>query len=149
MEQNVQREFDKIKARLSPEEERGRVDIKYRNTSGKHVIVELKRPSVKINHYDLLNQVKKYRNALRKLLRKSEKNEPIEVVCIVGESHEDWDDPEGLEQAKTTMAAENARLVFYQKLIEDAEQNYQAYLDKSKELGRIYNIVQSIDIEFE
>ena len=149
MEQNVQREFDKIKAKLSPEEKRGRVDIKYRETSGKHVIIELKRPSVKITHYELLNQVKKYRSALQKLLRKAKRNEPIEVVCIVGESHADWDDPEGLEQAKTTMAAEDTYLVFYHQLIEDAEQNYQAYLDKNKELSRIYNIVQSIEMELD
>ena len=149
MEQNVQREFDKIKAKLSTEEKRGRIDIKYKETSGKHVIVELKRPGVKISHYDLLKQVRKYRGALRKLLRTVDRNEPIEVVCIVGASHEDWDDPEGLEEAKGTMSAENVRLVFYRKLIEDAERNYQAYLDKNKELGRIYNIVQSIEMEMD
>ncbi|MCY3551262.1 MAG: hypothetical protein OXH39_12450 [Candidatus Poribacteria bacterium] len=81
------------------------------------------------------------------MLRRADRNEPIEVVCIVGESHEDWDDPEGLEQAKTTMAAENAHLVFYRQLIDDAERNYQAYLDKNKELGRIYNIINSIDTD--
>lgn len=145
MEESVQNEFDKFEAGLSEEEKRGRIDIKYRKTSGKHVIVELKRPGVKINHYDLLKQVKKYKSALRKLLRSVGRNEPIEVVCLVGESREDWDDPDGIEQAKTTMAAENARLVFYNQLIEDAYESYQVYTKKNKELSRIYNIVQSIE----
>ena len=149
MEESVQNEFDKLEVGLSKEEKRGRIDIKYRKTSGKHVIVELKRPGVKINHYDLLKQVKKYKNALRKLLRSADRNEPIEVVCIVGESHEDWEDPEGLEQAKTTMAAENARLVFYNQLIEDAYESYRVYTKKNKEQGRIYNIVQSIEMELD
>ena len=147
MEESVQNEFDKLEADLSNEEKRGRIDIKYRKTSGKHVIVELKRPGVKINHYDLLKQVKKYKNALRKLLRAANRNEPIEVVCIVGESHEDWEDLEGIEQAKTTMAAEDARLVFYNQLIEDAYESYQVYTKKNKKLGRIYNIINSINTD--
>ena len=144
MEESVQNEFDKVEAGLSKEEKRGRIDIKYRKTSGKHVIVELKRPGVKINHYDLLKQVKKYKSALRKLLRSVGRDEPIEVVCLVGESQEDWDDLEAIEQAKTTMAAENARLVFYNQLIEDAYESYRVYTKKNKELGRIYNIINSI-----
>ena len=149
MEESVQNEFDKLEAGLSKEEKRGRIDIKYRKTSGKHVIVELKRPGVKINHYDLLKQVKKYKKALRKLLRAADRDEPIEVVCLVGESHEDWDDPEGIEQAKTTMAAENVRLVFYNQLIEDAYESYQVYTKKNNKQGRIYNIVQSIEMELD
>ena len=147
MEESVQNEFDKLEADLSNKEKRGRIDIKYRKTSGKHVIVELKRPGVKINHYDLLKQVKKYKNALRKLLRAADRDDPIEVVCLVGESRADWEDLEGIEQAKKTMAAEDARLVFYNQLIEDAYESYKVYTQKNRELGRIYNIINSIDTD--
>ena len=42
MEMSVGKMFKDIKATLSKEERRGRVDIKYKKTSGKHVIIELK-----------------------------------------------------------------------------------------------------------
>lgn len=43
MEQNVQKEFAQLDAGLTNDEKKGRFDIKYKMTSGKHVIIELKR----------------------------------------------------------------------------------------------------------
>lgn len=43
MEERVKTEFDKIDAKLTEEEKSGRIDLKYTTTSGKHVVVELKR----------------------------------------------------------------------------------------------------------
>ena len=149
MEQNVQREFARIKARLSTEEERGRVDIKYRMTSGKHVIIELKKADRILSHNTLLDQVEKYGNALRKLLRAANKNEPVETICIVGKRLRQWEDAEQEDRSRRTMAQQDVRVVLYNELIGDADRNYQAFLDKNEEAGRIYNIVQSIEMEFE
>ena len=44
METRVGTIFEEIGAGLSDEEKNGRIDIQYRHTSGKHIIVELKRP---------------------------------------------------------------------------------------------------------
>ena len=147
MEQNVQREFDNLDARLSltAKEERGRFDIKYKMTSGKHVIIELKRASRILSHTNLLDQVEKYGDALRQLIRASDKNEPVEIVCIVGKPLEQWSDAEREERSRRMMAEQNVRVVLYDELIENAYRSYQAYLDKNKEAGRIYNIVQSIE----
>lgn len=149
MEQSVQKEFDKLDADLSCEEKRGRFDIKYKMTSGKHVIIELKRAGRKLDQYDLLKQVTKYGNALRKLLRAAEKSEPVEIICIVGKPLAQWgdEDANSKEQSKKVMAADNVRVVLYDELIEDAYRSYQAYLDKNKEVGRIYNIIQSIEMD--
>ena len=46
LEQSVTTTFEKISDRLSEEEKKGRLDIRYKKTSGKHVIIELKRGSV-------------------------------------------------------------------------------------------------------
>ncbi|HAI6717187.1 TPA: ATP-binding protein, partial [Escherichia coli] len=43
MESRVNQEWDKIDAGLSEEEKKGRMDIKYRSSAGKHIIIELKR----------------------------------------------------------------------------------------------------------
>ena len=78
MEQTVQKEFEELDAKeiLTDPELNGRYDIKYKMTAGKHVIIELKRADRTLDHNDLLKQVEKYGEALRKLIRATGKNEP-------------------------------------------------------------------------
>lgn len=147
MEQSVQKEFAELDADLGLEEKRGRFDIKYKMTSGKHVIIELKRADRVLDQYDLLKQVEKYGEALRKLVRATGKNEPVEIVCIVGRPLSQWTDPEREERAKRTMAEQNVRVVLYDQLIEDAYRSYQAFLDKNREAGRVYRLIRNIEHE--
>ena len=150
MEQTVKKEFDKVYAELSLDEKRGRYDIKYKKTSGKHVIIELKRADRKMDDSELMRQGDKYRTALQKLLDKTNAgDEPIEVVCIVGEKLRQWTTPREQEMSRISLSAKGIRVVLYQELINDAYRNYQEYLDKNKEAGRIYNIVQSIEMELD
>ena len=147
MEQNVKIEFNKLDAKLTAEEQRGRFDIKYKMTSGKHVIIELKRARRKLEDFELQGQVDKYRNALRKLIQETGKNEPIEVICIVGERLKQWETSEQEEESKRSLAAKNVRVVLYGELIEDAYRTYQAFLEKNKEAGRVYQLIKDIDTE--
>ena len=147
MEQNVQSEFAKLDAGLTAEEKQGRYDIKYKMTSGKHVIIELKRADRRLDQYDLLKQVEKYGEALRKLVQAIGKNEPVEIVCIVGEPLTQWADAEQKERSRRTMAEQNVRVVLYNELIEDAYRSYQAFLDKNREAGRVYRLIQNIETD--
>ena len=145
MEQNVKTEFDKLDAKLTEEEQKGRFDIKYKMTSGKHVIIELKRAGRELNDYELMGQVDKYRTALQKLLEEIGKEEPIEIVCIVGKLLKQWTNAREREISKRTLAEKSIRVVLYQELIEDAYRTYQAFLNKNKEAGRVYQLIQNID----
>ena len=148
MEQNVKTAFDEIDAnQLTDDERKGRFDIKYKMTSGKHVIIELKRAGRELNSPELQLQVDKYRNALRKLIRETGKNEPIEVVCLVGKRLSDWETPEQEDESRRSLAAKSIRVVLYQELIEDAYRSYQAFLDKNQEAGGVYRLIKNIDIE--
>lgn len=147
MEQSVQKEFAELNAGLSDEEKRGRFDIKYKMTSGKHVIIELKRANRVLSEYDLVAQVGKYRNALLKLVEATGKNEPIEVVCIVGEPLTEWSTPVQQEESKKSLAVRDIRVVLYEELIEDAYRSYQAFLDKNQEAGRVYRLIRHIETE--
>ena len=71
MEQTVQKEFEELETKeiLTDPELNGRYDIKYKMTAGKHVIIELKRANRTLDQYDLLRQVEKYGEALRKIVR--------------------------------------------------------------------------------
>ena len=146
MEQNVKTAFDEIDAGLTPEQKSGRFDIKYKMTSGKHVIIELKRASRKLRGTQLQDQVDIYRNALRKLVQATGKNEPIEVVCLVGQRLEDWETSEQEDESRRAMAAKNTRVVLYQELIEDAYRSYQAFLAQNQEAGRVYKLIREIEM---
>jgi len=85
LEKSVASEFDRISERLTDEEKRGRLDIRYKKTSGKHVIIELKRAGIETSGPVLMEQVDKYVQALQKQLEDSgEVNPAIEVICLVG-----------------------------------------------------------------
>ena len=146
MEQNVQKEFSNLNAKLTPQEKRGRFDIKYKNTAEKHIIIELKRANRLLNYTDLLTQVLKYGNALRKIIRATGRNEPVEIICLVGRPLEGWDDADQKERSIKTMAQENVRVVLYDELIENAYRNYSAFLNLQHDHGRVYRLVQNLDI---
>ena len=146
MEQNVRIAFGVIDAGLSDDEKNGRFDIKYKMTSGKHVIIELKRAGRKLSHFELLEQVDKYGEALRKLVQAIGKNEPVEIVCIVGKPLAQWENPEQQERSKQMLTAQNIRVVLYQELIENAYRSYRAFLDKHEEAGSVYELIRNIEI---
>ncbi len=141
MEQTVDKEFKKIDVKLTPEEKKGRLDIKYKNTAGAHVIVELKRPDVKLKTLHLVQQIEKYRTALQKCLGSAQKEqETIEIVCILGHYPTDYQD----RASQDTLRAYNARIVLYNSLLDQAYKSYRSYLDKNKHTGRLTSLLQSI-----
>ena len=149
MEKTVKAEFDTIDAGLSEEEMRGRIDIKYKMTSGKHVVIELKRPSVEIGDLELIGQVDKYRTALQKLLDKHNRKEPIDIVCIVGTPLTQWTDLVERERSVRTLAERSIRIVFYDELIDNAHRSYQEFQEANEEAGRVYELVKNIKVEIQ
>lgn len=147
IEQAVQTEWGKIDAKLSDEEKRARVDIRYKTAAGKHIIVELKKASVAVNVYDLGKQMSKYRNALRKVLRErfGENDANIEVVAIMGKL------PVGLpdEEREGVLRPINGRMLTYDKLIEEALDSYRDYLDADERMGRLVEILNKLEGEVE
>ncbi|MDE0089186.1 MAG: ATP-binding protein [Candidatus Poribacteria bacterium] len=148
MEQTVKKEFGELDAKLTDEQKSGRYDIKYKMTAGKHVIIELKRADRTLNQYELLDQVEKYGEALRKLIRATGKNEPVEIICLVGKPLAQWlEDDERRERSKRTMAEQNVRVVLYDELIEDAYRTYNSFLETRHEHGRVYRLIKNLEIE--
>jgi len=77
---------------------KSRLDIqytKYRRVAAAHVIIELKRRSVKVTKTDLESQVRGYQDALRAELQNSSSknaNLPIQGICIVASPPKGWAD---------------------------------------------------------
>lgn len=153
MEQKVKTAFDKINNKLlksesGRKEHNGRVDIRYKKVSGQHVIIELKRPNRKMSDSVLMEQVDKYRTALRELLDESgSRNEPIEIVCIVGKKLKQWKNPAEQDMSEKMLAAKNTRVVLYRKLIKDSRRSYQAFLEKKEDAGRVCELIRSIETD--
>lgn len=146
MERAVTEEFEKINAKLSVEEASGRLDIKYKTSSRKHIIIELKKADRRVSSTELITQISKYRSALIKLLKNAgQENEPVEVVCVVGRELKDWSEPNGREESEKMLAAKGTRTVLYAELIQNAYKAYKAYVEKKKEAGKVYELIRSID----
>lgn len=146
MEENVAKEWGELDAKLTSEEKSGRIDIKYKNPSGKHVIIELKRADRILNDSEIMGQVDKYRTALTKVLETvGRADEPVEVVCLVGRKLRQWTNPTEESMSRRSLGGKDIRVVMYQHLIEDAYASYKSYLDKGMDAGRVIKLIQSIE----
>jgi hypothetical protein len=151
MEESLTTTFDEADENiLSDAEKAGRYDLMLMQTSGKYVLVELKRynPTYKVTEGDLIDQVSKYESALRKILiREKGMDDPnIEVICVIGGALDNWsDEVSGSKKTNRLLHERNARIVRYDQLIADSYSHYQEFIDeRDDELGRIANIVDSL-----
>ena len=127
MEETVRAEFRKIDARLTEDEKRGRIDLRFQTVPGKHVIVELKRYRRRVAANDLVGQLRKYRDALAKCLGEKYPAEPqaIECVAVLGSPPAPSD---GLATNLKLLDAIGARYVTYDELVKQAQASYRDYL---------------------
>ena len=131
---------------LSEAEIRARIDIGYRTTQGRHVIVELKRASAIISLDDLTRQIRKYRDGARDLIAQSKyKGWPLDIVCLVGKPPPEWHRVQGREDVESTLNSVNARLVFYNELLDHARNAYADYLEEHKKIDKLWKIFEGIN----
>ena len=146
-ESRVQTLFDEVDAALSDEEKNGRLDIMYRKTAKQHVIIELKRPERVVRILDVIReQIEKYYTGIRKILdRQQLSNEPIEIVLLLGEEPQEWQDEIRKDSAIGALKQYNARVVFYDQLLNDAFEAYKEYLQKRDDIDYLTTVIQAID----
>jgi len=130
--------------RAKPDAESGaRIDIAYRNSAGRQIIIELKRPGIKPNFYKLLEQAKKYKDAVNRFLIEHPDTfhgsaDAIDI-CLLLETDIAMD-----EDQKQMLQQANARIITYKGLIENAFKVYQEYLNAHQDASRIEQLVQKI-----
>ena len=124
-----------------------RVDIAYRTSTGRHVIIELKRPGLaSVDVYDLIKQGAKYRAATKKYLT----NHPdlggysgsipaIDVYFVTEEKPRTTDG-----DVLTTLRNANMQAFTYKGMIANARRAYQEYLDKTPNVTKIEDIIRNI-----
>lgn len=144
MEQVLTKELKEV----APDAETGaRLDIAYRTSSGRHVIVELKRPGLKsVEVEDLIKQGKKYKAAVSQYLTKhpdiagyNGRNPPIDVYFVTEELPRT---PYG--DALDDLRKQDMQAFTYKGMITNARRAYQEYLDKSPDVSTIEDIIRHI-----
>ena len=124
-------------------EEYGRVDIRYSTLAGKHVIVELKRASVRVGIYELAGQGAKYVDAMKEILPAEEKDRAqIEVVFVVGANPPD--SSQRIEDAMNSVSP-GSRILTYEILIGRARAAYASYLERARAADRIDGLFDQRD----
>jgi hypothetical protein len=149
MEERVTTEFKRVEDKLTDDELKARLDIRYQHISEKHVIIELKRFSANVDFQTLMIQVSKYRTALRKSLKayfpNFHESMPIEVVCVTGRRPHSEESAETDEQM---LRALNTRIITYDEILTTAFNTYRAYLQANERLSSLVTILNDIDKDF-
>lgn len=143
IEQAVTTEFASLDAKLTEEQRRGRVDIRYRTAAGKHIIIELKKYDARVDVLDVVGQVEKYRSALETCLRQqfSIEHPAIEVIVVHGRPLTGVEDP---NRQRALLQQVDARAMTYDELIAQALDSYKDYMEASARVSRISDLLQRL-----
>lgn len=145
MEKSVEKIFNTINDSLTEDEKSGRIDIAYKKSSGRHLIIELKKPDRIVEATDLIKQCEKYITAFEKMLEDTNQPLiPIEAVCILGKPLKGWERENRKDSDIRMLREKNIRYVSYNELISNSLKGYDAFLEKSKEISRIQKLINDL-----
>lgn len=131
---------------LTPEEKAGRLDIGYRQAAGKHIVIELKRADRIVTTSEMVKQVKKYRDALNKVLSSIyQSNYSFEILFVVGKPIDNNDSVDNRAVVADILKPLNARVVFYDELIENAYKSYQEYIIANKQSQPLIDMFSQLE----
>lgn len=133
---------DYIKKR-DPDSTGARLDITYRASSGRHIVVELKKPGLtSLRYIDLYEQVRKYKAAVEEYYKdklSGTPQPPIDIYLLIAKT------PSGFSESdKRSLAEQSGQIITYQQLITDAINSYQTYLDAMKNTGNLESILAKL-----
>ena len=123
-----------------PDSTGARLDITYRASSGRHIVVELKKPGLtSLSFVSLYEQVRKYKSAVEEYYKDkfpSKPQPPIDIYVLIAKT------PSGFSESdRRSLAEQNGQIITYQQLITDAINAYQTYLDAMKHTGSLETIL--------
>jgi Histidine kinase-, DNA gyrase B-, and HSP90-like ATPase len=146
MEKSIKRALNAPTGALMKKIAASRLDIKYREASGRHIVIELKKASRVVSTTEILEQVTKYEEGVRESLRAAARsNEPYEIIVLVGPGFSDWTDDVSREQSRRILAAKHTRVMRYAEVIANALASYQQYLQRESSATAIAAVIDSVN----
>lgn len=147
MEKTVLNALDMEFNTLTTEEKNGRLDIGYKETAGKHVVIELKKAQRVVKLGELIQQVSKYHSAMRKVLSETGRGiAPFEIICVLGKPVDNDNSPEHRQSVSESLRAFNGRIVFYKELIENAFKAYNEYLIANRDTQPLIDMLNQLSV---
>ncbi|HEP0305516.1 TPA: ATP-binding protein [Providencia rettgeri] len=133
---------------INPEAKTGaRIDIAFKTVSGKHVIIEMKRPSVSLDIMELVGQGRKYMDAMTQWFINNPNschngNIPnIEIIFLLGKGYKDSHNHHFII---SQLASINGKVLTYSDLIIQSKQAYAEYQKRKNEAEKIKTIIDAI-----
>lgn len=131
-------------------DEGARLDIGYRTTAGRYVVLELKRPGLRVTIDNLVAQGEKYAMSLRRYFHENPDSSPtkgsipsIDIVFVVDRRPSV---PEfSADYINKKLDNLNARITTYRDLIKQSTDAYEDFLRASKRVDRVRNIMLSLE----
>jgi hypothetical protein len=123
-----------------------RLDITYRTSAGRHVIVELKRPGrTDLSFDELHQQARKYRKAMTQYLKEHPdlyalrgQLPPMDIYLLVERA------PQMDAEDEKALVAQSTKVLTYRGLIENARAAYSEYLKKKRVLGSLEKLLATL-----
>lgn len=152
MEQNLRKIQPGLFAMTKEQKEiTGRIDIRYRTVSGRHVIVELKRYDLTVDARVLAEQGAKYASALADILRQQQRDNEIagiQVIFVLGRKP----GTQGMgivadaeAYYRSVFESSNGSYRLYDALIDNARNQYQDYLNASSTARELDELISAFD----
>ena len=146
MEKQIKNALNVAFEKLTDEEKRGRLDIGYRKSAGKHIVIELKRAKRVVTTEEMVKQVRKYKSAIIKVLTETEGNNfSYEILFVVGKPIDNDDSIEHREEVAELLKVYNGRIVFYKELIENAYRAYQDYIIANQKIQPLVDMFNRLE----
>ncbi|GIL05070.1 MAG: hypothetical protein BroJett031_15900 [Betaproteobacteria bacterium] len=147
IEQTLKNEFMDFADDLDEEQSKGRIDIRYRTNAGEHILVELKRAHRQMSVPELIEQGSKYVSALKTLLARQNNSTPsITLVFLLGRAVKEERDPHlGRNYVAESLQPLRARVMYYDQLINQAQAQYAAYLERQKDKDKVGALLERIE----
>ncbi|HHQ4752266.1 TPA: hypothetical protein ACSP4D_001301, partial [Aeromonas veronii] len=145
IEQTLTRELKQV----DPEATKGaRIDIAYKTISGKHIIIEMKRPAVRVDIMDLFTQGEKYVAATEQWYRNNPSScpthgviPPMEVIFLLGKNDFPNRRKETVDGLLETI---RAKVMTYTDLIMQSKQAYSDYLLGREHVSKFRKLIDEI-----
>ncbi len=143
MEERIQNAVARVPIR---NKEEVRTDVRYRRISGAHVIIELKRASVRTRKTAIEDQVNDYIAAVKQDIEKDpdERRFPIEAISLLGQLPIGWDNPETRQRDEESLRGYGIRVMTYDELINRAHSAYAKFVEAQAPVGELRETVEAI-----
>lgn len=131
-------------------EEGARLDIGYRTTAGRYVVLELKRPGLRVNIDALIAQGEKYSMSLRRYFHENPGSSPvkgsipsIDIVFVIDKRPTLAEF--NVDYYNKKLDNLNAKITTYKDLIKQSTDAYEDFLKASKRVDRVRNIMIGLE----